>query len=64
MAVTTCMIELVEQAQAGDRPAFDELVRMFHSRVFAVVMRRLRNTAEADEVVQDVFLRLLQAGSA
>ena len=57
MAVTTCMIELVQLAQAGDRTAFDELVRMFHSRVFAVVMRRLRNTAEADEVVQDVFLR-------
>ncbi|MFM7055562.1 MAG: RNA polymerase sigma factor [Planctomycetota bacterium] len=57
MATTTDMTELVQQAQAGDRSAFDQLVRMFHSRVFAMVMRRLRNTAEADEVVQEVFLR-------
>jgi RNA polymerase sigma-70 factor (ECF subfamily) len=58
MATTICMVELVRQSQAGDRTAFDELVRMFHSQVFAMVMRRLRNTAEADEVVQEVFIRV------
>ncbi len=51
------MIRLVHEAQAGDRIAFDQLVRMFQGRVFGLVMQRLRNTAEADEVVQDVFLR-------
>jgi RNA polymerase sigma-70 factor (ECF subfamily) len=53
----TLMIQLVNEAQAGDRIAFDQLVRMFQGRVFGLVMQRLRNTAEADEIVQDVFLR-------
>ncbi|MEY3175583.1 MAG: Sigma-W factor [Planctomycetota bacterium] len=57
MATTTCIIALVRQAQAGDRAAFDQLVRLFHARVFGMVMQRLRNSAEADEVVQEVFLR-------
>lgn len=48
---------LVLRAQAGDRAAFDDLIVLFQSRVFGIVMQRLRNTAEADEVVQEVFLR-------
>lgn len=47
----------VIQAQAGDREAFGTLVVQFESRVFGIVMQRLRNTAEADEVTQEVFLR-------
>ena len=47
----------VLRAQRGDRVAFDDLICAFESRVFGIVMQRLRNTAEADEVVQDVFLR-------
>lgn len=48
---------LVVRAQAGQRDAFDDLVTLFQSRVYGIVMQRLRNTAEADEVVQEVFLR-------
>jgi len=51
------MINFVLRAQLGDREAFDVLMTEFESRVFGVVMQRLRNTAEADEVVQEVFLR-------
>lgn len=47
----------VLQAQAGSRDAFDDLVARFESRVYAIVMQRLRNSAEADEVTQEVFLR-------
>lgn len=47
----------VVRAQAGNRDAFGELVVEFHSRVYGIVMQRLRNTAEADEVTQEVFLR-------
>ena len=52
--------ETVIAAQNGDREAFDELVLQFESRVFGIVMQRLRNTAEADEVVQEVFLLTTQ----
>ena len=48
---------LVQAAQAGSREAFGELVREFQSSVYGVVVRRLRNSAEASEVTQDVFLR-------
>jgi RNA polymerase sigma-70 factor (ECF subfamily) len=51
---------LVRQAQAGDRAAFGELVRAYESSVFAIVLRRLRNRAEAAEVTQEVFLRALR----
>lgn len=51
------LVLTVLRAQSGDREAFDELVRLFESRVYGIVMQRLRNTAEADEVVQEVFLR-------
>ena len=51
------LINTVVRAQSGDREAFGDLVLEFHSRVFGIVMQRLRNTAEADEVTQEVFLR-------
>lgn len=57
MMTSESLVLIVLRAQSGDRDAFDELVRMFESRVYGIVMQRLRNTAEADEVVQEVFLR-------
>lgn len=49
--------DTVVRAQQGDRDAFGELITQFQSRVYGIVMQRLRNTAEADEVTQEVFLR-------
>lgn len=54
------LIRLVRLAQAGDRDAFGELIREYDSTVFAIVMRRLRNRAEAAEITQDVFVRALR----
>ncbi|MBX3442946.1 MAG: sigma-70 family RNA polymerase sigma factor [Planctomyces sp.] len=51
------LIALVRAAQQGDAEAFGALAREFESSVYGVVMRRLRNSAEAAEVTQDVFLR-------
>ncbi|MCA9054107.1 MAG: sigma-70 family RNA polymerase sigma factor [Planctomycetaceae bacterium] len=56
----TQFIELVRLAQGGDREAFGTLVAEFEPMVYAVIMRRLRNTAEAAEVTQDVFVRALR----
>lgn len=55
--LTDTLEDTVVRAQAGDRDAFGDLVEQLHSRVYGIVMQRLRNTAEADEVVQEVFLR-------
>jgi len=54
------LILFVTSAQSGDREAFGELVREYEPRVFAVVMKRLRNSAEAHEVSQEVFLRAMR----
>lgn len=56
----TRLLTLVQLAQGGDREAFGELVQQFESTVFAVVMRRLRNQAEAAEVTQEVLLRAMR----
>jgi RNA polymerase sigma-70 factor (ECF subfamily) len=48
--------ELVERARAGDRRAYGDLVERFQPTVYAVALARLRNTAEAQELAQEVFL--------
>ncbi len=54
------LIELVRLAQCGDRFAFGELITQFEPVVFAIVLRRLRNRAEACEVTQDVFIQVMR----
>jgi RNA polymerase sigma-70 factor (ECF subfamily) len=47
---------LVEQAQAGDRAAYGELIVRFQPTVYAIALSRLRNPTEAQELTQEVFL--------
>ena len=54
------IIPLVEQAQAGDRAAYGELVRRFEPTVYAVALTRLRNPAEAQELTQEVFIHSMR----
>ena len=56
----TLLITRVEQAQAGDRDAFGELVTEFEAAIFSIVLRRLRNRAEAHEITQDVFVQAMR----
>jgi RNA polymerase sigma-70 factor (ECF subfamily) len=49
---------LVAQLRAGEPRAFEELVRVYQHRVFGVAARMLGNGAEAEEVAQEVFLRV------
>jgi RNA polymerase sigma-70 factor (ECF subfamily) len=49
--------QLVERSQAGDRLAFEELVRRHADRLYAVVQRFVAEADEAEEVTQDAFLR-------
>ncbi len=52
--------DLVRAAQAGDRDAFGELAKRFEGAVYGTAMRRLRNHAEAQELVQEVFVKAMQ----
>ncbi|MBX3412212.1 MAG: sigma-70 family RNA polymerase sigma factor [Pirellulales bacterium] len=51
---------LVRAAQAGDRDAFGALVERYQSSAYAIALRRLRNHAEAEELVQEVFVQALR----
>lgn len=48
--------DLVVKAQAGDYVAFEDLVRRHQRRTYAVALGIVKNSAEAEEVVQETFL--------
>jgi RNA polymerase sigma-70 factor (ECF subfamily) len=48
---------LVERAQAGECEAFEELVRRYADRLYAVVVRYLGDSDDAGEATQEAFLR-------
>jgi len=54
------IIELVLQAQDGDREAFGELFERFERHVYAIALRRLGDHGEAQEQVQEVFIQAMQ----
>lgn len=48
---------LVERSQAGDRGAFDELVRLYQRRAMRVAVSMLGDANEASEAVQAGFFQ-------
>jgi RNA polymerase sigma-70 factor (ECF subfamily) len=50
--------ELVQQIQSGEDAAFDELMRRYKRPVVNFVHRLLGNAADADDVAQEVFVRV------
>ncbi len=48
---------LVLRAQSGDRGAFDALVRKYWHRVMKLAMRYTPNRADAEDVVQETFIK-------
>lgn len=53
--------ELLTRAQAGDRAAFGRLVRMHQKRVFACAVHMLGDRGEAEDAMQETFLRAYRA---
>ncbi len=49
--------ELVWRAQAGDKEAFEELVRRHQHRVFAVAGGILRRREDVEDIAQQVFVK-------
>ena len=50
--------ELVERCRQGDESAFRELVDQFKGLVFALVARSIADRGRAEEIAQDVFLKV------
>ena len=49
---------LIERCRQGDDAAFRELVDQYKGLVFALIARSVPNRARAEEVAQDVFLKV------
>jgi RNA polymerase sigma-70 factor (ECF subfamily) len=50
--------ELIERCRQGDEGAFEELVNRYKDLVFALIARTVPDRARAEDVAQDVFLRI------
>jgi len=51
------MRDLIQQAQAGDGRACEELFRRFVHSVFATARRLAGNAADAEDITQETFIR-------
>src|SRR4030095_158268 len=50
----------VARLQANEDTAYDELVRTYNASIYHVAFRMLGDTAEASDVVQDIFLKVFR----
>ena len=54
-------LELVKRVQAGDKTAFDVLVRKYQHRIGAVIGRFVHDYAESQDIAQETFIRAYRA---
>lgn len=52
--------EAIRLAQQGDAGAFERIYRLHSRRVYALCLRMVGNTAEAEDLAQDAFLQLFR----
>jgi RNA polymerase sigma-70 factor, ECF subfamily len=50
--------ELVERCRSGDEHAFQDLVDRYKDLVFALIARTVQDRSRAEDLAQDVFLRI------
>lgn len=52
--------EAIRRAQQGDADAFERIYRLHNRRVYALCLRMVGNTAEAEDLTQEAFLQLFR----
>jgi len=50
--------QLLDKISCGDEDAADDLVRLLYPLVWRIVRRHLRRTADHEDVVQEIFMKL------
>lgn len=53
-------LDLIDQVRSGDIGAFDQLVRKYERRVFRISLHITQNEEDAEDAVQDAFLKAYQ----
>src|SRR5688500_11437424 len=56
--------ELIARLQASDATAVQELADRYRSRIFQLAMRYMKNREDAEEVTQDVLLKVYRKVNA
>lgn len=54
-------LALIKRVQQGDRSAFDVLVIKYQARILKLIMRYVRNPADAMDVAQEAFIKAYRA---
>lgn len=57
----TSDLELVQKARHNDVSAYDELVRRYQSRIYATVYHMTSNHEDANDLVQETFIKAYRA---
>ena len=57
----TAFLEILQRAKEGDLKAFEEIFQLYHRRIYNAVYGMLGDPDDAQDVTQDVFLRLHDA---
>jgi RNA polymerase sigma-70 factor (ECF subfamily) len=52
--------ELAQAASSGDMRSFETLYERHHRRVYSLCLRMTQNTAEAEDLAQEVFIQLFR----
>jgi RNA polymerase sigma-70 factor, ECF subfamily len=53
--------QLVDRARRGDTAAYSELVRRHHRKIFVLVYNMLGQREDAEDLVQDIFIKAYRA---
>jgi RNA polymerase sigma-70 factor (ECF subfamily) len=53
--------QLVERVQRGDKAAFDLLVVKYQRKIFRLLSRLIRDSAEVEDVAQEAFIKAYRA---
>src|SRR5437868_8374333 len=61
MSADASDLSLVRRVQRGDKGAFDALVLKYQHKLVKLVMRYVRNPAEAEDIAQEAFIRAYRA---
>ena len=51
---------LFDAAQAGVYGAFEQIAQRYHRRIYRILVHMLKNTTDAEEVVQETFLTVFR----
>src|SRR3972149_2999675 len=57
---TEALIEAVERLQAGDKGALESILEQCQEKLYYYALKMTGDTADAEEVLQEVFVTILQ----